>query len=167
MAPTVFRISESLFLLAVVDTRVDAITQTLTLVFTPWLGYPVTRDTVISCTCITVRQILFHAILLFLIHVPPVHRYTKSLDIDTSYIGIIVTWLLGIQLYHVHSSLLHISTGIHACIVLIFLSYGSPSYYMYYCSLFSLYSCYMIVSCYWYWYSRYWIRELLICDVWN
>jgi len=28
-----------------------------------------------------------------------------------------------------------------------------------------MYSCCMIVSRYWY--SRYWIRELLICDVWN
>ena len=25
----------------------------------------------------------------------------------------------------------------------------------------------MIISCYWYWYSRYWTWELLICDMWN
>jgi len=30
-----------------------------------------------------------------------------------------------------------------------------------------LYSCYMIVSRYWYWYSRYWTCELLINDGWN
>ena len=30
-----------------------------------------------------------------------------------------------------------------------------------------LYSRYTIILRYWYWYSRYWIRKLLICDVWN
>ena len=30
-----------------------------------------------------------------------------------------------------------------------------------------MYFRYMIIPRYWYWYSRYWIRELLICDVWN
>ena len=30
-----------------------------------------------------------------------------------------------------------------------------------------MYSHYMIVCNYWYWYSRYWTCELLICDVWN
>ena len=40
------------------------------------------------------------------------------------------------------------------------------AYYMYYCSMFP-YSCYMIVLCYWYGYSRYWTWELLICDMWN
>jgi len=40
------------------------------------------------------------------------------------------------------------------------------SYYMYYYSMFP-YSCYMIDSCDWYGYSRYWTWELLICDMWN
>ena len=30
-----------------------------------------------------------------------------------------------------------------------------------------MYSRYMIISCYWYGYSRYWTWELLICDMWN
>ena len=30
-----------------------------------------------------------------------------------------------------------------------------------------MYSRYMIISRYWYWFSRYWIYELSICDVWN
>ena len=40
------------------------------------------------------------------------------------------------------------------------------SCYMYYCSML-LYSCYMIVSWYWYGYSRYWTWELLICYMWT
>ena len=42
----------------------------------------------------------------------------------------------------------------------------SRSYYMYYCAMLPS-SCYMIVSCYWYGYSRYWTWELLIGDMWN
>jgi len=69
---------------------------------------------------------IIHVPQYFLIHVPRIYRYTNSLDTVISYIGIIVTWMLDTQLYHVHISLLHIFTGIHALIVSIFLSYGSP-----------------------------------------
>ena len=65
----------------------------------------------------------------------------------------IVTWILGILLLHMHVWFLY------SCHM------DSRSYYMYYCSMLP-YSCYMIVSCYWYGYSRYWIWELLICDMW-
>ena len=43
------------------------------------------------------------------------------------------------------------------------------SYPCYTCNPCSMlpYSCYVIVSCYWYGYSRYWTWELLICDMWN
>jgi len=40
------------------------------------------------------------------------------------------------------------------------------AYYMYYCFILP-YSCYMIISCYWYGYSRYWTWELLICYMWT
>ena len=40
------------------------------------------------------------------------------------------------------------------------------SCYTYYCSMLP-YSCYTIVSCYWYGYSRYWTWELLICAMWE
>jgi len=42
----------------------------------------------------------------------------------------------------------------------------SRSYYMYYCVMLP-YSCYMIVFCYSYGYSRYWTWELLICNMWE
>ena len=70
----------------------------------------------------------------------------------------------------------------HACMVSLFLSYRSPfmlhvllfyswhmdprSCYMYYYFML-LYSCYRIVTCYWYGYSCYWTWELLICDMWT
>ena len=57
---------------------------------------------------------------------------------------------------------LHI-TVTHACIVSIFLSYGSTVYI----ACIFRFSCYMIISRSWYWISCYWIHELLICDVWN
>ena len=68
---------------------------------------------------------------------------------------------------HTVMSCLHI-TVTHACMVSIFLSYGSP----FILRVILMYSCYMIVSRYFYWYScywysRYWIHEPLICDVWN
>jgi len=84
--------------------------------------------------------------------------------------------MLGTQLYYIHTSLVHMFTTPVYMHVLFLYSYRMDhrSYYMYYCSMLSLYSCYMIVSRYryeyfryWYWYSLYWIHELLICDVWN
>ena len=101
----------------------------------------------------TVIQIL--CTLLFLIHVPLVHGYTNSRTTVISYIVIIVTWILGTQLYHVYTSLLHMhSLFLYSCHM------DHRSYCMY-IHVFLL----QIVSRYWY--SRYWIRELLICDVWN
>ena len=70
---------------------------------------------------------------------------------------------------HVHTSLLHMFTA-RVYMHVLFLSschMNHHSYYMYYCFMLSMYSYYMIVSRYWYWYSRYWINKLLICDVWN
>ena len=58
---------------------------------TPWLTYHVTRDTVISCTCIIVPQILWHVTLLFHIHIPPIYRCTTSRN------TVIITWILGIS----------------------------------------------------------------------
>ena len=80
--------------------------------------------------------------------------YTSSRHTVISYTVIIITGILGI-------SLLHVPTWFNY-------SYHMDhrAYYMYYCSMLS-YSCYMIVSCYWYGYSRYWTWELLICDMWN
>ena len=63
---------------------------------------------------------------LCLLHVPLIHEYTISLDIVNSYNCINVTWVLCTQLYHVHTLLLHIFTGIYALIVSIFLSHRSP-----------------------------------------
>ena len=54
--------------------------------------------------------------------------------------------------------------GVHACIVFIFLSYGLPC--ILHVLLFHV-PVFMIVSCYWYGYTRYWTWELLICDMWN
>jgi len=41
---------------------------------------PVTLDTIIICTCITVTQILLHMTLLFHYHVPLIHRHV-TLDV--------------------------------------------------------------------------------------
>ena len=86
-----------------------------------------------------------------------------------SYHHIIITWMLGTQLSHGHTSLLHMLTA-RVYMHVLFLSFchmNYYTYYVYYCSILSLYSSDMIVSCYWYWYSRYWTWELLICDMWN
>jgi len=64
--------------------------------------------------------------------------------------------------YHRYMDSRHI-TVTHACMVSIFLSYRSP----FILHVILMYSCYMIVSRYCYCYSRYWIHEPLICDVWN
>ena len=64
--------------------------------------------------------------------------------------------------YHRYMDSRHI-TVTHACMISIFLSYGSP----FILHVILMYSCYMIVSHYCYCYSRYWIHEPLICDVWN
>jgi len=97
------------------------------------------------------------------------HGYTSSLDTVISYIDIIVTWMPDTLLSHVHTSLLHmLTTWVYMHVL--FLSschMNHCTYYMYYCSMLSLYSSYMIVSCYWYGYSRHWTWELLICDMWN
>ena len=62
--------------------------------------------------------------------------------------------MLGISLLHMHIWFLY-SGHMDPCF-----------YYMYYCAMFP-YSCYMIISCYWYGYSHYWTWELLICDMWT
>jgi len=88
----------------------------------------------------------------FLIHVPPIYRYTNSLDTVISYIGIIIIWILGTQLYHVHTSLLHMFTApvyIHV-LCLYSCHMDHRSYYMYYYAMLSMYSCYMIIARYWY-----------------
>ena len=133
--------------------------------------------------CIAYKDLL-HAIPL--VDVPPLHRYRDSQHyscmfgtywytvtlvhwIPSCYIDIIVTWMLDTLLSHLHPSLLHMLTT-RVYMYVLFPSYCHMTHrapYMYYCSLLSLNSSYMIVSCYWYWYSRYWTWELLICDVWN
>ena len=57
---------------------------------------------------------------------------TTSQKTVISYIVIIVTWILGISLLHMHVWFLY-SRHMDPC-----------SYYMYYCSMLSPYSCYMI-----------------------
>jgi len=105
---------------------------------------------------------ILHVPQLFLIHVPPIYRYTNSLDTVISYIGIIIIWILGTQLYHVHTSLLHMFTApVYMHVLCLYSCHmDHRSYYKYYCAMLSLYSCYMIIA-------RYWTCELLICDVWN
>jgi len=83
-----------------------------------------------------------------------------------SYYGLIVTWMLDTPLSHVHTSLLHMLTARVYMHVLFLSSCHHRTYDLYYCSMLP-YACYMIVSCYWYGYSRYWTWELLICDMWN
>jgi len=86
-----------------------------------------------------------------------------------SYTDIIVTWMLDTRLSHIHTLLLHMLTA-RVYMYVLFLScchMNHHSYYMYYCSMLSPYSCYMIVSHYWYCYSCYWIHEMLICYVWT
>jgi len=68
---------------------------------------------------------MLHIKLLFLIHVSLIYGYTILLDTVISYIYIIATWILCIQLYHVHTSLLHRFTGIQALIVFVFLLHRS------------------------------------------
>ena len=65
-------------------------------------------------------------------------------------IVIIITWMLDTQLSHVHTALLHMLTA-RVYMHVLFLSschMDSRAYYMYYCSMLSLYSCYMLVSRY-------------------
>ena len=110
----------------------------------PWI-----RDTDSSCVSITVAQIIWYVTLLFCSHV--------YIDIYV----LIVPWILGISLL----SMLTTRVYMHV----LFLSschMDHHAYYMYYCSMFP-YSWYMIVSCYWYGYSRYWTWELLRCDMWT
>ena len=128
----------------------------------------VTLNTVISCSYITVTQILLHMTLLFLIYVLLIYGYTISLNTIISYICIIATWILCIQLYHAHTLLLHRFTGIHAIIVSAFLLHESLFILH---GLFLYWYSYILVTwlflVYWYWYSCYWTCALLICDMWN
>ena len=111
--------------------------------------------TLLSHVHISPLHILWHVTLLCRIHIPPIYRCTTSRNTVIPYIVIIVTWILGISLLHMHVWF------IYSCHM------DSRSYYMYYFSMLSPYSCYIIVSRYWYYYSHYWTHELLICDVWN
>ena len=101
------------------------------------------------------------------ISLPLVHRYTNARHVAFHIIVIIVTWMLHTLLSHVHASLWHTFTTRVYMHVLFFTYYHMThrAYYLDYCSML-LYSCYVIVSCYWYGYSGYWTCELLICDVW-
>jgi len=98
--------------------------------------------------------------LLFLIHVPLVHGYTNSQNTVISYIVIIVTGCL------IHSYIMfthHCYTCMYYFYILVIWITIHIACLIVACIF--LYSCCMIVSRYWY--SRYWIRELLIYDVWN
>jgi len=109
---------------------------------------------------------ILHEPQLFLIHVLPIYRYTNSLDTVISYIGIIITWMLGTQLYHVHTSLLHMFTAPMYCFYILVIWITVHITCIIVACIF-LYSRYMIISRYCYWYSRYRIHKLLICNVWN
>jgi len=79
----------------------------------------------------------------------------------------ITTWIIRTQLYHVYTPLLHRFTSIHALILCIPIA-RITVYITWTIAIWKfLYSRHMSVSCYWYWYFRYWTCELLICDVWN
>ena len=57
-------------------------------------------------------------------------------------------------------------TVTHACMVFLFLSYGSL--FLLHVLLFHVIPVFLLYDYFlWYWYSRYWIHELLICDMWN
>ena len=75
--------------------------------YSPWLTYPVIRDTIITCTCITVAQILWHVTLVVRIHVHHFTEYRHFIYCD-----------------HRYMDSRHI-TVTHACMVSLFLSYGS------------------------------------------
>jgi len=127
------------------------------------------HGTLLSHVYVSPLHIYYYTTLIFLIQVPPIHRYTNSLDTLISYIDIIVTWMLDTHLYHDHTSLLHMFIApVYMHVLFLYSCHmDHRSYYMYYYSMLSLYSCYMIVFRYWYWYSSYLIYELLICNVWN
>jgi len=100
------------------------------------------------------------------IYLPLVHGHTHARTTAFHISVIIVTWMLDTLLSHVHTSLLHMLTT-RVYMHVLFLSSCHRDHRtsdMYYCSMLSLYSSYMIVHCYWYGYSRYWTWELLICD---
>ena len=57
-------------------------------------------------------------------------------------------------------------TVTHACVVSLFLSYGSLfilHVLLFHVTVFMLYDCFLLLI----WISRYWTWELLICDMWN
>jgi len=111
-------------------------------------GYCSSLDMILHLPLLGYTDIL-HGLLLH-IYVSLVHGLSHVILL----VVIIVTWILGISLLHMHVWFLY------SCHM------DPRSYYMYYCAMISS-SCYMIVSYYWYGYSRYWTWELLICDMWN
>ena len=114
-----------------------------------------TLTAVIACT---ITEIL-HGLLLH-IYVPLVHGYTNA---RITAFHILLSSLHGFSAYHCHTCMYGFSILVRWIIVQIACLIVA-------CIL--MYSCYMIVSRYFYWYdcywySRYWIHEPLICDVWN
>ena len=118
-----------------------------------------------------VAQILWHVTPVVRIHVHHFteprhviyceHRYRDSRHITARTIA-----------FHIIVIIIHIYVMFtyhgYTCMHSFFLScYMDPrSYYMYECSMLPC-SCYMLISRYWYWYTHYWIHELLICNVWT
>ena len=96
------------------------------------------HDTIIACSWITDIWMRLYVPLFFLIHVPPIYSYTNSLDNVITYIGIIVTWMLDTQLYHVYTSLLHIFTApIYMHVLFLYSCHiDHRSYCMYYCCMY-------------------------------
>ena len=103
---------------------------------------------------------ILHVPQCFLIHVPPIYRYTNLLDTS----------------FHILVSSLH-GCSVHSYILFVYHCYMYSLVYMH---VLFLYSChvdhrsYCMYYCCMYLpvfplhkYSRYWIHELLICDVWN
>ena len=110
-----------------------------------------------------------------LLHVDELHWYTDIPMHGLSHF----TWLLHswhgwsvhsyvMFSYHCYTcmSCLHIPVT-HACMVSLFLSYGSSFILhvllFHVIPVFLLYDCFPLLILY----SRYWIHELLICDMWN
>jgi len=68
---------------------------------------------------------ILHVSQYFLIYASPIYRYTNSLDTVISSIGIIVTWILYAQLFHVFTPLLYSLTGLHVLIIYVFMLHRS------------------------------------------
>ena len=108
----------------------------------------VTPDTVISCACIVVTQILLYWTLLFHVYVPLIHGYAIPPDTVISYICITDTRILCTHLFLVLITLLHRFIVYMRWLILYSVAWITvPATWIF------MYSYYMTISCYWYRYD--------------